>query len=91
MAAPAYETHADAQDPAVQIRLTGLQELGDAMPTLKSLMKAAKVDADNGRNPFDMGTVEVGLLLSETSYEALCEYASGLRIVKSYGKRRRRA
>ena len=88
MAEPAYKTHEDGQDTAVQLRIHGLLTSGGKEVTLSALMKACKADAENGRDPFDMGTVEVGLLLEEDMYVRLKEYAKSLKI--QYPRRRRR-
>jgi hypothetical protein len=88
MAEPAYKTHEDAQDPAVQLRIHGLVTSGGKEVTLSQLMKACKSDAENGRDPFAQGTVEVGLLLEEDKYVRLKEYAKSLPV--EYAKTRRR-
>ena len=85
----AWETHADAQEennPGIRSRLAGMAELGGDV-TLKQLKDACKNDAENGRDPFAMGTVEAGLFMELDKYEALVEYAKGLSV--QYPKRRR--
>lgn len=85
----AYETHDDAKEEnnaGIESRLQGMAELGGKI-TLKQLKDACKADADNGRDPFAQGTVEVGLFLEEDKYEALKAYAKSLNI--TYAKRRR--
>lgn len=84
----AYEALAEQLDADVRDRLAGLAEIPGKV-TLASLKKACKSNADNGCDPFAMGTVEVGLFLPLDEYEALVNYAKGLTIV--YGRTRRRS
>lgn len=83
---PAFETHPDGKEPGVELRLSGIAHIG-APVTLRQLMVCCKNDAENGRDPFAMGTVEVGLLLEQDKYERLVSYAKSLKITHS--KRRR--
>lgn len=87
----AYETHPDAQEennPGITLRLHGMTEAGGSV-TLKQLKAACKADAENGRDPFGSGTVEVGLFLELDAYETLKEYAKSLTIVHSMRRRRK--
>lgn len=88
MVSAAYEALADQLEPDVRDRLAGLAEIPGKV-TLASLKKACKSNAENGCDPFAMGTVEVGLFLSLDEYEQLVSYAKGLTIV--YAKTRRRS
>lgn len=86
---PAYKTHDDAKEPGVMNRLTGLAELPGIL-SLDELKAAAKQQADNGCDPVDAGTVELGLFLSEDEYEQLKAYARKLPINRPKIKRRRK-
>lgn len=68
------------------LRLSGMAECPGEV-TLTALKKACKANAENGNDPFAMGTVEAGLFLDLDQYERLREYAKALTIV--HGKRRR--
>lgn len=91
MSEPAWKTHPDAQEennPGIDARLSGMAEIGGEV-TLKQLKAACKADAENGRDPFAQGTVEVGLFLELDKYEALHDYAKSLTV--EYAKRRRKS
>lgn len=75
---PAYKTHDDAKDPAVILRLQGLQEADPRTFSLRELKDIAKKQAEHGVDPFDVGTHELGLFLAEEEYETLKAYCKGL-------------
>lgn len=88
---PAYVTLMDELESDVLLRVHGMLELGGPTPGSGVLKECVLNDAENGRDPFKNGTVEVGLLMPLEPYEDLVEYAKGLTVVKAYGKRRKRS
>lgn len=90
MTEQAWENHPDATDevsPGVNLRLSGMAELGGDIVPLTRLKRICKMYADNGCDPIANGTVEVGLFLEIGQYEELKEYAKSLPIF--HGKRRK--
>lgn len=86
---PAYKTHKDGADPAVRDRLAGVMETcGGGTLGQDEIRKCMKEEADNGNDPLKGGTIEFGLLLSESEYEDLKAYAKRLPINRPKIRRR---
>lgn len=88
---PAWKTHPDGKEPGVDCTLSGLAELTDKHPGLGELKETCKRQAEQGIDPFQSGTVQVGLFLPVDDYEALKEYAKTLTVKRSFVRRRRAA
>lgn len=86
---PAYKEHDDGKDPAIMLRLQGCNEADPRTYSLRELKAVAKKQAENGTDPFDVGTHELGLMLGLEEYEDLKSYCKSLTPSRPKVRRRR--